>query len=75
MGLPRSLLPLVLLGFVLAPGSAHAQTFDTGPYLGVSAGLILFQDIDADIGPTDANVEFAPGYDLALQLGYRISMV
>jgi len=75
IGLSRSMFPLVLLGVVLAPGSAHTQTFEGGPYLGVSAGLILFQDIDADLGPTDANVEFAPGYDLALQLGYRVSMV
>lgn len=75
IGLSRSTLVLVLLGFVLAPGSARAQTFEGGPYLGVSAGLILFQDIDADIGPIDANIEFAPGYDLALQLGYRFSVV
>lgn len=75
IGLSRSTLALVLLGFVLAPGSARAQTFDGGPYLGVSAGLILFQDIDADVGPIDANIEFAPGYDVALQLGYRFSVV
>jgi opacity protein-like surface antigen len=75
IGLSRSILASVLLGFVLAPGSARAQTFDGGPYVGVSAGLILFQDIDADIGAIDANVEFAPGYDVALQLGYRFSVV
>ena len=75
MRLPRSIFALVLLGFVLAPGSARAQTFDSGPYLGVSAGLILFRNIDADIGSIDANIEFAPGYDVALQLGYRFSAV
>jgi opacity protein-like surface antigen len=75
IGLSRSTFALVLLGCLLALGSARAQTFDSGPYLGASAGLILFQDIDADVGPIETSAEFAPGYDVALQLGYRFSVL
>ena len=62
-------------GLLVAPGDATAQTLDSGPYIGASAGALLFRDVDADVGPIDAEVEFAPGYVIAGQLGYRFSMI
>lgn len=72
-GLARPLLLPLAIGLLLAPGAARAQTFESGPYIGASAGAILLRDVEGSVGPADTTIEFAPGYDLAVQLGYRFS--
>jgi len=66
--------PLALAGVVLlSSGHARAQTFDAGPYVGISAGGLLFQDLDGSVEGESASLDFAPGYAIAAQLGYRFS--
>lgn len=72
-GLLGPVLVLLFLGLVATPGGARAQTFDAGPYLGASAGVLVLQDNEDSAGPFETATEFDPGYDLALQLGYRFS--
>lgn len=72
-GLRGPVLVLVFLGLTFASGSARAQTFDAGPYLGASAGALIFDDNEDRAGPFETATEFDPGYALALQLGYRFS--
>lgn len=73
IGLVRPALAALGLALLATPDDAAAQTFDSGPYIGASAGALLFRDVEADAGPVDADAEFVPGYDLAAQLGYRFS--
>lgn len=64
-----------LTGVLLVVNGARAQTFEAGPYVGVSAGALLFQDIDGTVGGEDTSLDFAPGYALAAQVGYRFSAI
>jgi opacity protein-like surface antigen len=71
----RSVLPVAALGLVLMPGDAPAQTFDAGPYVGVSGGAVLIPDNEGSIAGLGTAIEFDPGWDVALQLGYRFSFI
>lgn len=62
-----------LLFVGLAAGTSQAQTFSAGPYLGLSAGALLLATNDGSIGPVDTEVDFAPGFTVAGQFGYRFS--
>lgn len=68
-------LPLAALGLLVLCADARAQTFESGPYIGVSAGALLLEDNEGSVGALGTAVEFDPGYDLALQLGYRFSFL
>lgn len=70
--LPATASALVLLGL---SGTAHAQTFEAGPYVGLSAGALLLTTTDGSAGLVDTELDFAPGYDVAGQLGYRFSFL
>lgn len=59
---------------LLLPRAAAAQLFETGPYLGVSAGVLMLDDRDGSVGPIGTGIEFEPGFDVAVQLGYRFSL-
>lgn len=64
--------PLLLLAL---PGAPQAQTFSAGPYVGLSAGALLLTSTDGSLGPLDTELDFAPGFTLAGQLGYRFSLL
>jgi opacity protein-like surface antigen len=68
-------LALAAAAVAASPGEARAQTFDAGPYVGISAGGILFQDLEGTVAGESAGLDFAPGYALAAQLGYRFSVL
>jgi opacity protein-like surface antigen len=70
-----SVLAVLLLCSAGLASRAGAQTFSAGPYVGVSAGGMLLNSTDGGAGPVDTKVEFAPGFDLAAQLGYRFSFL
>lgn len=66
--------PLLAVAALVA-GDADAQTFEAGPYVGVSAGALLFQDIEETVDGQSQSLDFAPGYALAAQVGYRFSVL
>jgi opacity protein-like surface antigen len=68
-------LPVLALSLIALPDVAGAQTFSAGPYVGFSAGGLLLSSTDGSAGSVDTNVDFAPGFDLAAQLGYRFSFL
>lgn len=72
--LARVAAPAALLGGLLAPADAFAQLLESGPYVGVSAGVLLLNENEGGIGPVDTSIDFDSGYDLAVQLGYRFSL-
>lgn len=70
----RALLVLpVFVSAIAATGAARAQTFDAGPYIGASAGALLFRDLEGSVDGDSQSLDFAPGYTLAAQVGYRFS--
>lgn len=69
----RTALPVLAIGCLVVAGEARAQTFETGPYIGASAGALFLRDNEDSVGPADTTVEFKPGYTIAGQLGYRFS--
>lgn len=75
IGLARPALPLTVLGCLLLPGEAPAQTFSTGPYIGASVGGVFVDDNEGSVGGIGTGIEFDPGYDVAVQLGYRFSVL
>jgi opacity protein-like surface antigen len=70
-----SVLPAAAFGLLLVPAQAPAQTFETGPYIGASAGGVFIPDNDGSVAGLGTGIEFDPGFDLALQLGYRFSFI
>jgi opacity protein-like surface antigen len=71
----RFALPLAALCLLFLPAQAPAQTFEAGPYIGASAGGMFISDNDGSIAGVDTGISFDPGFDLALQLGYRFSFI
>lgn len=73
ISLARSTPALIPLCLLVVAGGANAQTFEAGPYIGASAGGILLEDSEGSVAGLDTEADYLPGYDLAVQLGYRFS--
>jgi opacity protein-like surface antigen len=67
IGGSRSILALSLLGVALASCSARAQMLDSNPSMGAGASRFLVQD------KVDANIAYAQGHGMPLQLGTSFS--
>jgi len=63
----RVLLPIV--GFMLTLGGnlTHAEQYERGPYIGLSAGYLWLNDV----GDGDVNINYDDGFDVGVHLGYK----
>ena len=67
----RVILPMVGSMLLLGSNLAHAQQYEQGPYIGLSAGYLWVSDVDGDVSGTDVDVEYDDGFDIGVQLGYK----